>query len=262
MEILKASYYVYAKYHSTYSTPERITEFYEFEFCTSGEGYTVIDGVRYARKPGALVFSKPGQKRYAIGAFECYYIHFKLEASDAIKANIDSLPDWYMPADIKEISEIFTKVCDKQFGEKSNAEMFTIGAVMQLTSLLNEMIYPLGRPAVCKYERYFDEIIKAKTYMALNYGSKLSLKTVASLVNLSPNFFRIVFKEIVGISPHEYLIDFRIKKAEEYLTNTDFTISQIAEVCGFETQSYMNNVFASRIGETPYKFRKSNRKEM
>lgn len=262
MEIIKASYYVYAKHHKTYTTPERITDCYEFEYCTSGEGYTVIDGNKYERKKGALVLAKPNQKRYAIGSFECYYIHFHLDNADILKANIDRLPDWIFPREAGNIEDIFRNVCDKKFANETNEDMYIKGAVMQLTAELNEMIFPFGLPDVKKYDRYFEEIVNAKKYIDLNYGSKLNLKTVASGVNLSPNFFRIVFKETVGVSPHEYLTELRLKKAQEYLVDTDFSISQIAEVCGFETQSYMNNVFMSRAGITPYKYRKIYRKQM
>ncbi|MBQ0083512.1 MAG: helix-turn-helix domain-containing protein [Clostridiales bacterium] len=262
MEIIKASYYVYAKYHKTYSTPERITDCYEFEYCTAGEGYTVIDGKKYERKKGALVLAKPNQKRYAIGSFECYYIHFNLDSADTLKSKIDRLPDWYFPKESKIIEDIFVSVSDKKFTSESNEDMYIKGSVMQLTAILLETIYPFGTPAVRKYDRYFEEIIEAKTYMDLNYASKLDLKTVAAPANLSPNFFRIVFKDTVGVSPHEYLTEIRVKKAQEYLMNTDFSITRIAEACGFETQSYMNNVFKAHTGITPYKYRKIYRKEM
>lgn len=208
------------------------------------------------------MLSKPGQKRYAIGPFECYYIHLHLDPTDELKRDIDRLPDWCMPKEQKLITDIFTSVCDREFSRDTNAQMYVKGAVMQLIAQLNEMLYPFGSPQVHKFERYFENIIAAKNYLDVNYGTKLNLKTAAAISNLSPNFFRTVFSDTVGVSPHEYLIALRIKKAQEYLINTDFSISGIAESCGFETQSYMNNVFISRVGITPYKYRKQYRKEI
>ncbi|MBE6805112.1 MAG: helix-turn-helix transcriptional regulator [Ruminococcaceae bacterium] len=122
------------------------------------------------------------------------------------------------------------------------------------------MIYPFGENKTSKHSRYLSEIVKAKTYLETNYGTKITLPTVAAEVNLSPNFFRIVFKELVGRSPHEYLLEIRIRKAEAYLENTDFPINQIADLCGFETQSYMNYVFSKYCGVSPYKYRSMHHK--
>lgn len=262
MEIIKASYYISASHHKTIKTPERITDCYEFELCAKGEGYTVINGVKYLRKNGILILAKPGQKRYSIGPFECYYIHFNLDPTDPLKANVDLLPDAYEPKDTARIAGIYHNVCDRTFGNTENEDLFIKGSVMQITAELNEMIYPFGIKPSAKYERYIDIVTIAKQYIDLNYATKLSLKTIAERVNLSPNFFRIVFKGIVGMSPHEYLIFVRTKKAQEYLSDTDFSISEIAEVCGFETQSYMNNIFCSKIKTTPYKYRKAHRREI
>ncbi len=262
MEIIKSSYYVSEKHFAVERTPERVTDCYEFELTTAGDGYAVIDGKKYSRTKGSLILAKPNQVRYSIGAFECYYFHFLLDVTDPIKSNVDRLPDFYVPSDISRIEDIYHTVCDRTFMSESNEDMFIKGSVMQLTAELNEIIYPFGVITVGKYDRYLDNIIEAKRYIDANYGGKVFLKDLAVTANLSPNFFRIVFKKILNLSPHEYLIAVRIKKACKHLSETDFPISEIAQLCGFETQSYFNNVFLNEVGTTPYKYRKENRKEM
>ncbi len=262
MEIIKASYYISALRHKTEKTPERITDSYEFELCTKGEGYAVINGKKIWRSPGMLILAKPNQIRYSIGHFECYYIHFNLAAEDDLKPKVDSLPDFYFPEDISRIDDIFHNVSDKRFSNQDNEEVFLKGAVMQLTAELDELLYPLGIRYAGKYERYINEVVKAKQYIENNYGAQIDLKTVAQLVNLSPNFFRVVFKNIIDLSPHEYLKKVRISKAKDYLVNTDLRMAQIAAICGFETQSYFNTVFRKAVGKTPYKYRELRRKEI
>ncbi len=262
MEIIKASYYISASRHKSEKTPERVTDSYEFELCTKGEGYAIINGKTIWRSPGMLILAKPGQKRYSFGHFECYYIHFRLDAEDTLKNKVDTLPDSYTPSETDRVSDIFHNVCNRRFFNTENEDYFIKGAVMQLLAAVNEMLYPLGVKYSGKYERYINEISISKQYIEVNYGTDISLKNIAERVNLSPNFFRTVFKSIMGQSPHEYLKKVRIKKAKDYLVNTDFPISQIAVLCGFETQSYLTGIFTKCVGTTPSKYRKTKHKDI
>lgn len=259
MEIIKANYFVFKDKFKSIQSPERVVENYEFELYIKGEGYSVIDGVKYPYTPGALVLARPGTKRYSYGGFECFCIHFMPEKNDEIIDIIDRFPAWYKPQNLREIEKIFGN-CESRGAFTKNDRMYISGAVLQLVAVLNDMIYPFGENKTSKHSRYLSEIVKAKTYLETNYGTKITLPTVAAEVNLSPNFFRIVFKELVGRSPHEYLLEIRIRKAEAYLENTDFPINQIADLCGFETQSYMNYVFSKYCGVSPYKYRSMHHK--
>lgn len=254
MDIIKTNYFIFEDKFKSIRTPERDVECYEFELYVKGEGYSVIDGVQYPYTPGALVLARPGMRRYSYGKFECFCVHFMPESDSGIAEIINNFPAWYKPENLREIENIFSN-CEKRSLLNSNNILYISGAVFQLVAVLNEMIYPFGEKLTTKYTRYFDDIAKAKTYLDLNFGTKITLSTVAGQVNLSPNFFRIVFKELVGVSPHEYLLNVRIKKAESYLENTDFPINQIADICGFETQAYMNYIFTKHNGISPYKHR-------
>ncbi len=262
MEVMKASYYMSVAHHRGDKTPERITDSYEFELCTKGDGFVVINGKKHYRVPGLLVLAKPGQKRYSIGDFECYYIHFNLEADDQFQKKVALLPDTYRPTDAKRINDIFQIVSGRLFANADNEDYFIKGAVMQLVAEIHEQLYPLGVFYSGKYERYISEISAAKHYIENNYGTKINLNTISEKANLSPNFFRKVFKEIMGVSPHEYLLKIRLKKAKGYLLNTDFPIAEIAAICGFDTQSNLTGTFVKKEGTTPFKYRKSGHKEI
>ncbi len=262
MKDLKASYYVSASRYKNAETPERTTERYEFELCTKGESYTVMDGKKIWRAPGMLILAKPGQRRFSIGHFECYYIHFNLDADDILVRKIAQLPDTYIPSQPHRINDIFYAACGRIFSNPENEDYFIKGAIMQLVADITEQLYPLGISYIGKYEHYTGEVTSAKQYIDTNYGTKLNLKIISEQVNLSANFFRIVFKDIMGMSPHEYLLKIRIKKAKEYLINTDLPISQIALLCGFDTQSNLTGIFTKTQGTTPYKYRKNKREKL
>jgi len=68
-------------------------------------------------------------------------------------------------------------------------------------------------------------------------------------------------KELIGQSPKEFIIDFRLKKAIMYLENTDDGINEIAEHTGFADAMAFTRIFKFKTGLTPSKYREQKRKE-
>jgi transcriptional regulator GlxA family with amidase domain len=62
-------------------------------------------------------------------------------------------------------------------------------------------------------------------------------------------------KELIGLTPGDFLKEARIKKATELLKNTNMNISEIAYMCGFNDPKYFSKVFKSSIGKTPSEYR-------
>lgn len=98
-----------------------------------------------------------------------------------------------------------------------------------------------------------------KKYIDINYASDLTLDYLASLVFINKYSLIRDFKKYMGISPIEYLIQKRLEIAKNYLETTDYSMRQIAEIVGFTSQSYFNQVFKKRIGQTPGTYRSENK---
>lgn len=67
--------------------------------------------------------------------------------------------------------------------------------------------------------------------------------------------FRSSFKRLVGKSPNQYHLYLRLKKAEELLTNTTLTVSEIAYQTGFESLYYFSRLFKKKYGVSPKQYR-------
>ena len=66
-----------------------------------------------------------------------------------------------------------------------------------------------------------------------------------------------MYKRYFGKSVFEELIDFRLQKAKDLLCSTEFPISQIAELCGYETYAHFAKQFKAQEGVTPSEYRKA-----
>lgn len=100
------------------------------------------------------------------------------------------------------------------------------------------------------------EVIKnAIQYITQNYNTPLTLEATAKQVHLNPSYFSTLFKQSCGSSFKEYLNYIRIEESKNLLTNTNYSIIDIAIAVGFENQSYFTKVFKKFTGLTPKQYR-------
>ena len=95
----------------------------------------------------------------------------------------------------------------------------------------------------------------AIAFIRQNYHRKLRLADMALVTGLSEFYFDRLFKKSTGITPHQYLIEYRIKCAKQMLNKKNSTITEIARKCGFSTPSYFVNLFRKVVGVTPKVYR-------
>lgn len=100
-----------------------------------------------------------------------------------------------------------------------------------------------------------DIIKKAILYISKNFSENLTLEEVALHVHLNPAYFSSMFKQSTGSSFKEYLNMIRIEESKRLLSNTDYSIIDIAVATGFEDQSYFTRVFKKYTGLTPKQYR-------
>lgn len=108
----------------------------------------------------------------------------------------------------------------------------------------------------CVLNKTENTLLSAYEYISQNFSKKLSLKLLAQANCCSVQTLINRFRMYTGKTPTEYITQFRIKKAKDLLINTDFSIGQIANLCGYENVYYFSNVFKKEIGISPLKFRR------
>lgn len=109
-----------------------------------------------------------------------------------------------------------------------------------------------------------ERVKSAINYIKYNYNHEISLNDIAQSCNISKSECCRSFKRILKITPFEYLMEYRVLKATEYLYNTDESISNICMNVGFNGISYFGKVFKKYMNCTPsqYKSKIRNRKKL
>jgi len=102
---------------------------------------------------------------------------------------------------------------------------------------------------------------KVTDYVEDNLDERISTQFLADLVGLSPGYFCPVFKNTVGLTPQAYVMQQRLRRAQNLLkSNTEMALIEIAFSCGFTDQSHLNNRFKSAFGVSPGNLRKALKK--
>jgi AraC family transcriptional regulator len=91
-----------------------------------------------------------------------------------------------------------------------------------------------------------------------NISSEISVNKMADYLSLSPFHFSREFKKSVGVSPHNYVMQQRVKMAKIILKQQNLPIAEVALECGFSNQSHLGRTFKKHTGVTPKKFRLDN----
>ena len=106
-------------------------------------------------------------------------------------------------------------------------------------------------------------VVTLKADMEKNFtDSTYSAETALRKIPLNYDYVRKLFKKETGVTPREYLNSIRMYRAREYIENgitnnySNFTVSQIAEACGFAEPLYFSRVFKKHFGVSPMLYQK------
>ena len=96
-------------------------------------------------------------------------------------------------------------------------------------------------------------------YINCHYFENISLEEIAKIVNLSKSHCCKEFKQAMGCTIFEYIINYRLLQATKLLLTTDNTITEIAYQCGFNSSSYFIKHFKAKTKISPNQYRKKNK---
>jgi AraC-like DNA-binding protein len=106
------------------------------------------------------------------------------------------------------------------------------------------------------YLRDNSYVRKALEWIEVNYSSNISISEMADFVGINRKYFSKIFKASVGVSPQNFLINFRLNKACELLKKDNLSIGEVSRSVGYEDQLLFSRVFKKFKGDSPNLFRK------
>lgn len=158
----------------------------------------------------------------------------------------------------KSIETIAMLMLTELQNQQSGGALYLDALAQSLTvQLLRE--HSSTQPKLPKYEGGLPpyQLRRVLAYVDAHLTQDIKLADLAQLLAMSPFHFGRMFKQSVGISPHQYVIQQRIERAKTLLKQSDRAIIDIALECGFSSHSHLSKQFRQLTGTTPKKFRQT-----
>ena len=242
------------KFPRVIKTEPRPVEDFEIELYVEDQpGISYIDGRAIPLKKGTLLCAKPGQQRCSQLHFKCLYFHLSTREEQIVKM-LRCLPDACVLSDFGPIEELFQKLL------RLDADSFPEERLL-LQSALLELIYTLlhytGAASQTGSNAHRSIMAQVERYIRDNITEDLSLEALAAIANLSPSYFHKLFCAHFSMTPGDFVLQCRVSAAKSLLLQGNLSLADVAERCGFTSQSYFNYRFKAVVGMTPLQYRKA-----
>ena len=208
-------------------------------FRVSGTGRFEIGTKHFITKPGDVLFlpaNLPYKVEYSVS--ESIVVHFDqcnysevenicLENSSKINICFEHLLEaWSKQRSINQAKSIIYDILDKMSSDQKMS---------------------ISDTAVANCVRYID---------AHFCDPNIDVETVCGVAFISVSSLQRAFAKYFGMSPKQYLIQLRMNKALELLTENELSVKKISFACGFTDEKYFSRAFKKKYGYPPSQFRK------
>lgn len=159
--------------------------------------------------------------------------------------------------DDTELTELVKKVLNEYFNKETGYELAIKGYIYCLVVILlrNHVQHILSQSESAERKATLIRFHPVFEMIEHKYNEKITLFELASTVGLSVHHFCRSFKQLTGKTTTDYINNIRLDKAIYYLKQTDYNITEIALMCGFENVNYFSRIFKRYHSTSPSQYR-------
>ena len=218
-----------------------------------------INNTRYDIAPGGLILVAPKSA------------HNVVYKSENIKRTLMYFTKDYISSLLAEKMKLI--YANPVYISKSGEYDHVVSIINKLTSEHtepDEFSFELCKNLICEILLYFmrenqmniqkeknDLVVDAaKRYINFHYATQLTLEDISEHTGVSPAHLSRKFRQIMRMTVSDYIRMIRIEHAKVLLIETNYTMTQIAEQCGFNECTYFSYVFNKIVKTSPLKFRR------
>lgn len=231
---------------------------YQLLYVASGIAHFQNGQTYFPLPAGSAVVYYPNHTQFyyytAEDASDVFWVHFTgNQVSRYLKGN--GFPDngFYMVGINSRYVSIFNHMIHEQQLKKENYDELCKHYLLQLLLLMNRGM----KEASESCNNHIAAINRTVTYFHGHYNEPISICKIAKENHLTPNWFNRCFQDYYGMSPQAYLMNIRIEKAKEFLTNYSLSIAEVSQLTGYSDAFYFSRIFKRKTGLSPQQYRKN-----
>lgn len=234
-----------------------IRDYYALNYITKGHGILTLNGIEHPMHAGQVYLTFPGTivtlYTERPDPWEYYFLFFRSPSiSKYLRAlNFSEITPTFAFDNLgEELIPCFDRLIELYESDQNNPFEQTM-QVCKMFSTLAKYVSKNDDNTLGSSDNFIE---KALQYFDINYPNRISISDVASALGLDRSYFSRMFKQYMEISPQEYLIRLRMKKACEFLMEPNLSISSIAYSVGYEPFTF-SRTFKQIIGVSPTEYR-------
>lgn len=242
-----AGHYEVGDKHCTYRSKGN---FFEIICTVSGRGIVEIDNQCYDCEANTvLLINSKEAHSFSVKkgeSWEYMHIHF---IPNGVASNVANRAANRIVKDKGIINSCF----DKTFTELKyiNADSHFLLS-HEISTILTEMIRYQFKKSFTSPQK--ELINRSVEYIHKHYGEKIDIKKIAEDNFVSPYHFIRIFKKYCGIPPYNYLMNYRLNRAQ-YLFTQQKSVKEVSQACGFTSASSFSRAFYKKFGVSASKYR-------
>lgn len=231
---------------------------YQLLYIAKGKGHFYFDGKEQIITEGNMILYRPNEVQmyyyYAPDKTEAYWVHFT-------GRHVESILEFY---ELPETENVFytgtspdyqwmyrQMIQELQLCRANYEELLSL-MLRHIFIMINRYIVE-GRKASSDIQ---NEIERATHYFNENYNKPLNIDEYAESRHMSTCWFIRSFKQILKVTPMQYILSLRMANAQSLLETSEYNISEIAEAVGYDNPLYFSRLFHKHIGVSPSEYRK------
>lgn len=232
---------------------------FQILYIASGKAHFFFNGVETIVSAGHMVIYRPKEEQkyyyYGVDQTEVYWVHFtgrdvkKLLHRYGIEDHVHVIHTGtaleYKYLFLQMIQEL--KLC------KADYEDLLVNHLHHLLIRIHRTLLTEPYSKSRTHAKDFDEAVQ---YFHKNYHTEININEYAAAHHMSVSWFIRGFKEYTDSTPTQYILSLRISNAQILLETTDYNITEIAEIVGYENPLYFSRLFKKQVGVSPSDFRK------
>lgn len=238
---------------------------FQILYVASGKAHFFFHGKEEIVSAGNMIIYRPKEEQryyyYGTDQTEVYWVHFTgKEVKKILRAHgiADDMHVIHTGTSL-EYKQLFLQMIQELKLCKEDYEELLTHLLSHLLILIHRVLNTRPRTKAHAIMKEMDAAVK---YFHQNYNQPISIEEFAISRHMSISWFIRNFKEYTHSTPAQYLLSLRISNAQTLLESTDYNVTEIAEIVGYDNPLYFSRLFKKQCGMSPSEFRKELQKRL
>ena len=231
---------------------------YQLLYIAEGKASFFFNGIEQIVSKGHMILFRPYEPQsyfyYPKDQCEVFWVHFTGNEVDKVLSACAFPTDknFFYSGISADYQWLFSQMIQEMQLRRANYQ--------SLLTMLLQHVFLLADRSLREGERggadALNEIKRATRYFNEHYNTPINIEEYAESLHMSPCWFIRRFKQVVKVTPMQYILSLRMANAKTLLETKDYNVTETANAVGYENALYFSRLFSKHVGMSPSEYKK------